>query len=135
MSKLAHSNDETMNKIEHDRRVADGELDLVHGHRLQGALMSMTNQLKQAVNPDTRKGIWLVMDGRARFDTYEASIMECIGHGRRDQVPRKAARKTWKGHDAVLVFCPDIPRPKGTPVGKGEYVGSGEYVEDVDPIK
>jgi len=71
-----------------------------------------------------RKGEWLVMDGRARFDTDEASIMEALGHGREDQPPRKAARSQWQGYDACLCFCPDLP-------GNGRMCGPAEYVEDV----
>ena len=71
-----------------------------------------------------RKGEWLVMDGRARFDTDAASIMEALGHGREDQPPRKAARAQWNGYDACLCFCPDLP-------GGGNLCGPAEYMEDV----
>ena len=70
-----------------------------------------------------RKGEWLVMDGRARFDTDDAAVLEAIGTGREDQPPRKAARKEWSGYDAVLCFCPRI---------SPGMCGVAEYVEDVD---
>jgi len=54
-----------------------------------------------------RKGVWLVLDGRARFDTDAAAILEAVGAGTEDQPPRKAVRH-WRGEDAVLCFCPGI---------------------------
>lgn len=67
------------------------------------------------------KGLWLVMDGRARFDVDEASILEAI-HGVREQVPNKSVQH-WKQHDAVLCFAEDTGAP--TP-------SRPEYVKDVD---
>ena len=70
----------------------------------------------------TTKGLWLVMDGRARFDTDDATVLECIGPGVLEQVPRKAASRDWHGYDAVLCFAPTT--------GKDTYE-TPEYVEDV----
>jgi hypothetical protein len=70
------------------------------------------------------KGMWLVMDGRARFDTDAALVMEVLCNGVREQVPVKAARKMWRDQDAVLCFSPAT-------ADKGIY-GVPEYVQDVD---
>ncbi len=64
-------------------------------------------------------GQWIVMDGRARYDTDAASIYEVLCQGSRDNIPVKAARKIWKGHDVVLCFAPII---SATMLGPMEYV-------------
>ena len=69
-----------------------------------------------------RKGLWLVMDGRSRFDVDDATILEACGQGREDNVPRNAASRDWSGHDACLCFSPAND--------DGTY-GPSEYVEDV----
>jgi hypothetical protein len=71
------------------------------------------------------KGMWVVMDGRARLDTDAAIVCEVITtNGRRDQVPLKAARYCWRDHDAVLCFAPATS-------GRDVF-GILEYVRDVD---
>ena len=71
---------------------------------------------------DTRRGEWLVMDGRSVHSTDDASVMEALGSGRRDNIPRKAASKEWSGYDAHLCFCPRID---------AKTCGPAEYVEAV----
>ena len=69
------------------------------------------------------KGIWLAMDGRARFDVDEATVLEVVCEGVRHEVPRKAAKRRWADHDAVLCFEPKIEGSK--------TLGPTEYVEDI----
>ena len=69
------------------------------------------------------KGDWLVMDGRARFDTDAAAVLEAMGPGVLEQPPRKAAAKEWNGYDACLCFCRATENSKVCEVA--------EYVEDV----
>ena len=69
------------------------------------------------------KGQWLVMDGRARFDTDDAAVLEAMGPGVLEQPPRRAAAREWHGYDACLCFC------RAT-VKKNRYA-IAEYVEDV----
>lgn len=69
-----------------------------------------------------KKGFWFVMDGRARFDTDRAVILEALCEGTRHNVPRKAAGREWKNHDATLCFAPQ---------GDDGVYGPAEYVEDV----
>ena len=80
-----------------------------------------------ARNRRSPTGLWMVMDGRARFDTDEASVLEALCSGSRDNVPRKAASKMWSDHDAVLVFAPKI----GVSKEGNDLLGEFEYVEDV----
>lgn len=69
------------------------------------------------------KGQWLVMDGRARFDTDDAAVLEAMGPGVLEQPPRRAASKSWHGYDACLCFCRKTPDPN--------RYAMAEYVEDV----
>lgn len=44
---------------------------------------------------------WILFDGRAECgDTDDASILEFVGHSRREV---KSALRCWKDHDGVLV--------------------------------
>lgn len=83
---------------------------------------------RATTKPDrNRLGLWVVMDGRARFDTDEASIMEALHDSPRSDVPRKKARKMWAGHDACICFGEFKGKDK-----EGRDIISGfEYVEDV----
>lgn len=72
---------------------------------------------------DRTKVLWLAMDGRARFDTDAASILEVLCDGVLDQPPRKLARREWKDHDACLCYA--IKKP-------GQHaLEPAEYLEDI----
>ena len=43
---------------------------------------------------------YILYDGRAEYDTDRASVLEFVGHSRRDI---KSAINFWRDHDAVLV--------------------------------
>jgi len=67
----------------------------------------------------TKKGLWLVMDGRARFDVDVATIFEAQ-QGTEDLPLWKWAKRNWSGYDACLCFAPEIEEGK---VGPAQYVG------------
>lgn len=67
------------------------------------------------------KGLWVVMDGRARYDPADATVLEAIGEGVLGQPPRRSCR-FWRGHDATLCFCKKID---------AKNVAAPIYVEDV----
>lgn len=43
---------------------------------------------------------YILYDGRAEYDTDRASVLEFVGHSRRDI---KTALNFWRGYDGVLV--------------------------------
>lgn len=58
---------------------------------------------------------WAILDGRAEYDTTEATVVEVLGH----QPPKPDELRGWEGQDAVL--CRFDPR-------RGRYV----FVANVD---
>ena len=63
--------------------------------------------------------MWLVMDGRAAFDTDSATVFEVLDDGTRDDVPNA---DSWRDHDACLCWAE-------------YYEGSAENAKEIEFIK
>ena len=68
---------------------------------------------------------FFVMDGRARFDTSRAAVLEALG--RKPPKQWKLSRD-WGGMDAVLVRAPVIIDLRGDGTSTGDF----EYLCDIE---
>ncbi|KAF2282484.1 hypothetical protein GH714_044090 [Hevea brasiliensis] len=68
---------------------------------------------------------FFVMDGRARFDTERASVLEALGR----KLPQSwKLRRDWGGMGAVLVRAPVIIDLRGDGTSTGDF----EYLSDIE---